>query len=43
MASIEHIIGQFIDNIGDKYNIDKEELGKLIPNIIEKKKKKLKN
>ena len=41
MASMEHIISQLIDNIGNKYNIDKEELVKLVPNIIEKKKKKL--
>ena len=41
MAQIEQIMNQFIDNISNKYAIDKTELESMIPLIYEKKKKKI--
>ena len=38
MATVQ-ILSKFIENIENKYNISREELEKLIPIMIEKKKK----
>ena len=40
MATVQ-ILSKFIENIENKYNISREELEKLIPIMIEKKKKKV--
>lgn len=40
MASIEQIMNSFINNISEKYDIDKKDLESLIPMVYEKKKKK---
>lgn len=40
MAQLENIINDFIQNISNKYDINRKELESLIPVIYEKKKKK---
>ena len=41
MASIEQIMNSFINNISEKYDIDKKDLESLIPMVYEKRRKRL--